>query len=159
VNNETLFSSLRSYYQIYYFFVRDGDTINEILTYINPVIVRKAEFTATSTSFVFLLLDHAREPCSALGYTRARLLVLSVLAAVPHLVPASLFNSAQRDKTFCRTDVRCGLKVKDQSSFTPRHLGFISNVMVFPSTKMFSRRPTSRALSLYKAYTVFSLLS
>ena len=108
----------------------------------DPVIVRKAEFIDTSTSFVFLLLGHAGEQCSAVGYTRARLLVLSVLMGAPHPVPVSWFNSAQRDKTFCRTDVRCGLKVSDRSSFTPRYVGFGSNSMVLPSTEMFSRRPT-----------------
>jgi len=125
----------------------------------HPVIVRKTEFIATSTSFVFLLLDHAGEQYSAVGYTRARLLVLSVLTEAPHPVPASLFNSAQRDKTFCRTDVRCGLKVRDGSSFTPRYVGFGSNSMVLPSIEMFSRPPTSRVLRWYKAYTVFSLLN
>jgi len=77
----------------------------------HAVIVRKAEFIATSTSFVFLLLDHTGEQYSAAGYTRARLLVLSVLMEAPHPVPASRFNSAKRDKTLCRTGVRCGLKV------------------------------------------------
>jgi len=33
----------------------------------HPVIVRKAEFIATSTSFVFLFLDHAGEQSSAMG--------------------------------------------------------------------------------------------
>jgi len=103
----------------------------------DPVIVRKAEFIDTSTSFVFLLLGHAGEQCSAVGYTRARLLVLSVLTEAPYPVPASRFNSAQRDKTFCRTDARCGLKVSD---FTPRYVGFGSNSMVLPSTEMFSCR-------------------
>ena len=79
-----------------------------------PVIVRKAEFIATSTSFVFLLLCHAGEQYSAVGCTRATLLVLSALTKAPHPMPASRFNSAQRDKTFCRTDVRCGLKVSDR---------------------------------------------
>jgi len=64
----------------------------------HPVIVRKAEFIATSISFVFLLLEHAGEQYSAVGYTRARLRVLSVLTEAPHPVPASRFNSAQRDK-------------------------------------------------------------
>ena len=93
----------------------------------HPVTVRKAEITATSTSFVFLLLDHAGEKYSAAGYTRARVLVLNVLTEAPHPVPASGFNSARRDKTFCHTDVRCGLKVSDRSSFTPRYstLGFV----------------------------------
>ena len=55
------------------------------------VIVRKAEFIATSTSFVLLLLDHAGEQYSAVGYTRARLLVLSVLTEAPTLCrPAGL---------------------------------------------------------------------
>jgi len=124
----------------------------------HPVVVRKAEFIATSTSFVFLLLDHAGVQYSAVGHTRARLLVLSVLKEACHPVPASQFNSAQRDKTFCRTDVRCGLKVSDRSSFTPRYVWFGSNSMVLPSTEMFSRRPTSRVLRWYKAYTVFALL-
>ena len=53
----------------------------------HPVIVHKAEFIATSTSFVLLLLDHAGEQYSAVGYTRARLLVLSVLTEAPHPVP------------------------------------------------------------------------
>jgi len=48
------------------------------------------------------------------GYTIARLLVLSVLIEAPHAVPASRFNSAQRDETFCRTDVRCGLKLEGE---------------------------------------------
>ena len=98
----------------------------------HPVIVRKTEFIATSTSFVFLLLDHAGEQYSAVGYTRARLLVLTVLTEASHPVPASRFNSAQRDKTFCRTDVRCDLKVSDRSSFTPRYVGFGSNSIVLP---------------------------
>ena len=122
------------------------------------VIVRKAEFIATSTSFVLLLLDHAGEQYSAVRYTRARLLVLSVLAEAPHPVLASRFNSAQRDKTFCRTDARCGLRVSDRSSFTQRYVGFGSNSMVLPSTEMCSR-PTSSVLRWYEAYTVFSLLS
>jgi len=121
----------------------------------HPVIVRKADFIAPSTSFVLLLLDHTGEQYSAVGYTRAKLLVLSVLMEAPHPVPASRFDSAQRDKTFCRTDVRCGLKVSDRSSFTPRYVGFGSNSMVLSSTEMCSRRPTSRVLRWYKAYTVF----
>jgi len=125
----------------------------------HPAIVRKAEFMATSTSFVFLLLDHDGEQYSAVGCTRARLLVLSVLMKAPHPMPASWFNSAQRDKTFCRTDVRCGLKKSDRSSLTPRYVEFSSNSMVLPSTEMFSRRPTSRVLRWHKAYTSFSLLS
>ena len=125
----------------------------------HPVIVRKAEFIATSTSFVLLLLDYAGEQYSAVVYTRARLLVLSVLTEAPHPVPASRFTSAYRDKTFCRKDVRCSLKVSDRSSFTPRYVGFGSNSMVLPSTEMCSRRPTSRVLRWYKAYTGFSLLS
>jgi len=55
----------------------------------HPVIVPKAEFIATSTSFMFLLLDHAREQYSAVWYTRARLLVLSLLTEAPHPVPDS----------------------------------------------------------------------
>jgi len=125
----------------------------------HPVIVRKAEFIATSTSFVLVLLDHAGEQYSAVRYTRARLLVLSVLTEAPHPVPASRFNSAQRDKTFCRIDVRCGSRVSDRSKFTPRYVGFGSNSMVLPSTEMCSRRPTSSVLRWYEAYTVFSLLS
>jgi len=53
------------------------------------VIVRKAEFIATSTSFAFLLLDHAGEQYSAVGYTRVRLLVLSVLTEAPQTVSTS----------------------------------------------------------------------
>jgi len=124
-----------------------------------PAIVGKAEFKATPTSFVCLLLDHAGEQYSAVVYARARLLVLSVLTEAPHPVPASRFNSAQRDKTFCCTDVTCGLKVSDRSRFTPRYFGFGSNSVVLPSTEMFSRRPTPRVLRWYEAYTVFSLLS
>ena len=101
----------------------------------HPLIVRKAEFIATSTSCVFLLLGHAGEQYSAVGYTRSRLLILSVLTEAPYPVPASRFNSAQRDKTFCRTDGRCGLKVSDRSSFTPRYVGFGSNSMVLLSTE------------------------
>jgi len=123
------------------------------------VIVCEAEFIATSTSFVFLFLGHAGEQYSAVGYTRARLLALSVLTEAPYPVPASRFNSAQRDKTFCRTDVRWGLKVSDRSSFTPRYVGCGSNSMVSPSTKMFSHHPTSCVLRWYNACTVFSLLS
>jgi len=52
-------------------------------------------------------------------------LVLSVLMEATHPVPASRFNSAQRDKTFCPADVRCGLKVSDRSSFTSRYVGFV----------------------------------
>ena len=51
----------------------------------HPVIVRKAEFIATSTSFIFLLLDQAGEQYSGVGYTKARLLVLSVLTEAPTL--------------------------------------------------------------------------
>jgi len=88
----------------------------------HPVIFRKAEFIATSTSFVFLLLDHAAEQCSAVGYTRPRLLFLNMLTEAP--CDCQRFNSMQHDKTFCHTVVRCSLKVSDQSSFTPRDVGF-----------------------------------
>jgi len=112
----------------------------------HPVIVRRAEFIATSTSFIFLLLDHAGEQYSAVRYTRARLLVLSMLTEALYLVPASQFNSMQRDKTSCHTDVGCGLKVSDQSSFTPIYVGLGSNSIVLPSTEMFSRCPTSMGI-------------
>jgi len=87
----------------------------------NTVIVRIAEFIATSTSFVFLLFDHAREQYSAVEYTRARLLALSVLTEASHPVPARRVNIAHRHKTFCRTDLRWAVKVSDRSSFTSRY--------------------------------------
>ena len=83
-----------------------------------PVMILRVSFIAVST--LWLLLHHTGAAYSAALKTRARKLVLSVVALAPLLQPANRLIRQLRAEILALSAVKCYLKVNCLSSFTPR---------------------------------------
>jgi len=121
-------------------------------------IIRIAELSWLSTSFVWVLWHQMGAQYSATEKYRARVAVRRVLTWAYHVEPASLLMRLFLVGTFAAVFSIWAWKASEWSSVTPRYTCWCSCQICFPSNKTFSSVEAEMLCKWNTLETIFDIL-